>query len=112
MSTARFWMLNAGVGALTFRFARSGHRPSRHRRASAGYAGAASDEAARRRHTTHIDLVRGDFLEVADTIPMAERRHAPDRVICCYPLYEQLLSEALRHAERGFAVFLSEIAGT
>ena len=28
---------------------------------------------------------------------------ALDRVVCCYPLYEELLREALRHAERGFA---------
>jgi hypothetical protein len=26
-----------------------------------------------------------------------------DRVVCCYPLYEELLREALRHAGRGFA---------
>ena len=26
-----------------------------------------------------------------------------DRVICCYPLYQPLLKEALRHAERYFA---------
>jgi len=28
---------------------------------------------------------------------------ALDRVVCCYPLYEDLLREALHHAERGFA---------
>ena len=26
-----------------------------------------------------------------------------DRVICCYPFYERLLTEALKHASRGFA---------
>jgi hypothetical protein len=26
-----------------------------------------------------------------------------DRVVCCYPLYDQLLSQAVRHADRGFA---------
>ena len=94
--------VGAGVGALTFELLDRGIGRAVIVEASAGYAGAASDEAARRRHTTHIDLVRGDFLEVADTIPMASVVTL-DRVICCYPLYEQLLSEALRHAERGFA---------
>lgn len=34
---------------------------------------------------------------------LRETQVALDRVVCCYPLYEELLREALRHAERGFA---------
>ena len=94
--------VGAGVGALTFELLDRGVRRAVIVEASAGYAGAASDEATRRGHATHIDLVRGDFLTVSDRIPVASLVTL-DRVICCYPLYEQLLNEALRHAERGFA---------
>ena len=94
--------VGAGVGALTFELLDRGMRRAMIVEASAGYAGAASKEAARRSRTTDIDLVRGDFLEVADTIPVASVVTL-DRVICCYPLYERLLGEALRHAGRGFA---------
>ena len=95
--------VGAGVGALTFELLDRGFRRAVIVEASAGYATAASNEAARRGRATDIDFVSGDFLEVAGTVPMASVV-ALDRVVCCYPLYEELLREALRHAERGFAI--------
>ena len=92
----------AGVGALTFELLDRGFRRAVIVEASAGYTAAASNEATRRGRATDIDFVSGDFLEVAGTVPMASVV-ALDRVVCCYPLYEELLREALRHAERGFA---------
>lgn len=94
--------VGAGVGALTFELLERGIRRAVIVEASAGYSAAASDEAARRGHTSHVDFVNGDFLEVAGAVPAASVV-ALDRVVCCYPLYEELLSEALRHADRGFA---------
>lgn len=94
--------VGAGVGALTFELLDRGFRRAVIVEASAGYTTAASNEAARRGRATDIDFVSGDFLEVAGTVPMASVV-ALDRVVCCYPLYEELLREALRHAERGFA---------
>jgi hypothetical protein len=94
--------VGAGVGALTFELLDRGIRRAVIVEASAGYAAAASDEATRRGHTTRIELKQSDFLEVAATIPIASVVTL-DRVVCCYPLYERLLGEALRHAERGFA---------
>ena len=44
----------------------------------------------------------GDFLDHARLIPAATVVTL-DRVVCCYPLYQPLLEEALRHAERYFA---------
>jgi hypothetical protein len=94
--------VGAGVGALTFELLERGFRRAVIVEASAGYTAAASTEAARRGCATCIDFVNGDFLEVAGTVPMASVV-ALDRVVCCYPLYEELLNEAVRHAERGFA---------
>ncbi len=94
--------VGAGVGALTFELLERGINRSVIVEASAGYAAVASDETTRRGHTGRVDFVRGDFLDVAGTVPAASVV-ALDRVICCYPLYEELLNEALRHAERGFA---------
>jgi magnesium-protoporphyrin O-methyltransferase len=94
--------IGAGVGALTFELLEQGIRRAVMVEASAAYAAAASNEANRRKLATHVDFVCGDFLEVAGAVPMASVV-ALDRVVCCYPLYEELLSEALRHAERGFS---------
>ena len=94
--------VGAGVGALTFELLQRGIRRAVIVEASAAYSAAAADEAARRGHTSHVDFVHGDLLEVAGAVPAASVV-ALDRVVCCYPLYEELLGEALRHADRGFA---------
>jgi magnesium-protoporphyrin O-methyltransferase len=94
--------VGAGVGALTFELLNRGFRSAVIVEAAAGYTAAASNEATRRGRATDIDFVSGDFLEVAGIVPMVSVV-ALDRVVCCYPLYEELLGEALRHAERGFA---------
>lgn len=94
--------VGAGIGALTFELLDRGIRQAMIVEASAAYAAAASDEAARRGRINNVELTRGDFVEVATTLPAASIVTL-DRVVCCYPLYEQLLSEAVSHAERGFA---------
>jgi SAM-dependent methyltransferase len=94
--------VGAGIGALTFELLDRGVRQATIVEASAAYAAAASDEAVRRGRTNNLELKRGDFVEVAMTLPVATIVTL-DRVVCCYPLYEQLLSQAVRHADRGFA---------
>jgi SAM-dependent methyltransferase len=94
--------VGAGIGALTFELLDRGVRQATIVEASAAYAAAASDEAVRRGRTSNVELKRGDFVEVAMTLPVATIVTL-DRVVCCYPLYEQLLSQAVRHADRGFA---------
>src|SRR5512134_2713792 len=90
------------VGAVTFELLDRGFRRAVIVEASAAYTTAASKEATRRGRATDIDFVRGDFLEIASTVPAASVV-ALDRVVCCYPLFEELLTEAIRHAERTFA---------
>ncbi len=94
--------VGAGVGALTFELLGRGIRRAMIVEASAGYAAAAANEAARRGCTTKVEFTRGDFVEIAKMLPISSVVTL-DRVVCCYPRYEALLSEAVRHAERGFA---------
>ena len=94
--------VGAGVGALTFELLERGFNRAVIVEASAAYTAAASNEAARRGRSKDVHFVSGDFLEVAGTVPAASVV-ALDRVVCCYPLYEELLNEAVRHAEQGFA---------
>jgi len=95
--------VGAGVGALTFELLDRGIDRAVIVEASAGYAMAASDESVRRGRTTHVELTRGDFVQVGTALPMAQVVTL-DRVVCCYPVYEPLLSEALRHTERALAL--------
>jgi tRNA1(Val) A37 N6-methylase TrmN6 len=94
--------IGAGVGALTFELLERGFDRAVMVEASAGYTAAASSEAVRRGRSPQVEFVSGDFLEAAHTVPAASVV-ALDRVVCCYPLFEELLIEAVRHAERAFA---------
>ena len=94
--------IGAGFGALTFELLERGVSRATLVEASSAYLAAASDEAARRERTADVELVRGDFLDVAERVAKASVVTL-DRVICCYPFYERLLTAALTHAARGFA---------
>jgi magnesium-protoporphyrin O-methyltransferase len=95
--------VGAGVGSLTFELLERGCRRAVIVEASAAYAAAAADEARRRQRSADIEFARGDFLDLAGSLSPASIVTL-DRVICCYPLYEPLLDEALRHAEQSMAI--------
>ncbi|MGH9201992.1 MAG: class I SAM-dependent methyltransferase [Vicinamibacterales bacterium] len=94
--------VGSGIGGLTFEMLEHGVGRAIAVDASPANLAAASDEAVRRGQVGAVQFVQGDFLDVAPEIPAATVVTL-DRVICCYPLYEPLLEESLRHAERYFA---------
>jgi SAM-dependent methyltransferase len=93
--------VGAGIGALTFELLEHGVSRAIAVDASAAYLKAAAVEAARRDRSGVIQFVNHDFLSVADQIPPATIVTL-DRVICCYPAWEPLLSAALEHTDRHF----------
>jgi len=94
--------VGSGIGGLTFELLEHGIGRAIAVDASAANGAAAADEAARRGHVAAVQLIEGDFLDVAPRVPPATVVTL-DRVVCCYSLYEPLLEESLRHAERYFA---------
>jgi 16S rRNA G966 N2-methylase RsmD len=94
--------IGAGLGVLTLDLLEVGMSRAVVVEASSAYLAAASEEAGRRGRSTSIQFVHGDFLAVTDRLPRSTVVTL-DRVVCCYPFYESLLEQALRHAERGFA---------
>lgn len=94
--------VGAGIGSLTFELFDQGVQRAVIVEASAAYADAASAEAARRGRASAVRVVRGDVLDVAAEVPPADIVTL-DRVVCCYPRYEELLATTLERAEQGFA---------
>ncbi|HKP29569.1 MAG TPA: class I SAM-dependent methyltransferase [Gemmatimonadales bacterium] len=95
--------IGAGVGALTFEALDRGCRRAIIVDASSAYLAAASEEAGRRGRTSDVRFTKGDFVAVSDQVPQATIVTL-DRVVCCYPSYQDLLGEALRHAETAIAL--------
>ena len=95
--------IGSGVGALTFELLERGLTEAIGVDLSSAYVSAASEEAARRGRTGSVRFVHGDFVGIAGQFPAADIVTL-DRVICCYPEYERLLDESVRHADRHFAL--------
>jgi len=94
--------VGSGIGGLMFELLERGLGRAIAVDASSAYLAAAAEEATRRDRLRALQFVHGDFLDVASQVPAAAMVTL-DRVICCYPSYEPLLQESLRHAERSFA---------
>jgi magnesium-protoporphyrin O-methyltransferase len=95
--------IGGGVGALTFELLDRGITGATVLEASSAYASAAQDEATRRARAAAVNVVHGDLVEVSSDLPSADVVTL-DRVVCCYPSYEPLLDQALRHATQGFGL--------
>jgi 2-polyprenyl-3-methyl-5-hydroxy-6-metoxy-1,4-benzoquinol methylase len=95
--------IGAGLGALTFELIDRGSTQAIAVDASSSYLDAAAQEASRRHQRASIEFVHGDFVDVAATIPKVDVVTL-DRVVCCYPHVEPLLSGAIEHATRALAL--------
>ncbi len=95
--------IGSGVGALTFELLDRGLTEAIGVDLSSAYVAAASEEAARRGRTDSVRFVHDDFVAIASQLVAADIVTL-DRVICCYPEYDRLLDESVRHADRYFAL--------
>jgi SAM-dependent methyltransferase len=95
--------VGAGFGPLSFELLDRGTTRAVVVDASASFLDAAAQEATRRQQSTSVELVHGDFVDVAATLPLASVV-AMDRVVCCYPYIKPLLAAALEHAGRALAL--------
>jgi SAM-dependent methyltransferase len=102
VTTGALLDIGSGIGALTFELLDRGMTQAIAVDASTAYLGVARAEAERRAMSDRIRFIHADFLGAADDLPNVSVVTL-DRVVCCYPFYEPLLQNALRHAERALA---------
>jgi hypothetical protein len=74
-----------------------------HLEATAAYVAAAEQEAERRGHRGRVHFRHGDFVSLASDLGSAELVTL-DRVVCCYPELEPLVSLSAEKAERYYAL--------
>ena len=95
--------IGGGLGILSFELLDAGFSRAIVVDASSAYLAAASEEATRRGRSGVAEFMHGDFLALAGQLA-ASSIVTLDRVVCCYPLYEPLLKQALQLASMGFAM--------
>lgn len=93
--------IGGGIGAIHHTLLDSGTRDAVHVDVSANYIDAARDEAARRGHADRVRFVHGDFVQLSPSLADADIVTL-DRVICCYPDMESLVSHAADRTRRIF----------
>ena len=91
--------VGGGIGAIHHVLLDAGARDAVHVDASSGYLEVASEEAGRRGHASRVRFVGGDFIDLAATLPEADVVTL-DRVICCYPDMEALVTRSAARARR------------
>ena len=95
--------VGAGFGGLALALLEQGASSAVAVDASSAYVETARNEAARRGRSGAIQFVLGDFVDAAPQILPASTVTL-DRVVCCYPAWEPLLTAALAHTEHCFAL--------
>lgn len=91
--------IGGGVGVIQQELLDAGAERATSVEASAAYLRAARDEAERRGHAERISYQAGDFVALADRVEPADVVTL-DRVICCYPDMEALVSRSADRAQR------------
>ena len=100
--------IGGGVGVVHHELLAAGAQTAVHVDATAANIRAAEEEATRRGHAGRVRFLQGDFVTLAPEISAADVVTL-DRVICCYPDMEGLVSASAGHARRLYgAVFPRE----
>jgi SAM-dependent methyltransferase len=103
LNTGALLDIGAGIGALTFELLERGVASATAVEASSAYLAAAREEATRQNRSTAITFRHGDYVNLANDLPVADVVTL-DRVVCCYADYRSLLDHATRQARRGLAL--------
>lgn len=95
--------IGGGVGAVQHDLLEAGVQAATSVDASTAYVGAARAEAERRGFADRVSFKLGNFVEVAEGIPPADIVTL-DRVICCYPDMNSLVSLSAKRARKLYGV--------
>jgi SAM-dependent methyltransferase len=95
--------IGGGVGAIQYELLDAGVEHTVSVDASSAYITVARAEAQRRGFAERIDYRHGDFVDLAENIAPADIVTL-DRVICCYPDMEQLVSLSAARARKQYGL--------
>lgn len=97
--------IGGGIGAISHELLAAGADSSVEVEAADAFVHAAREEAGRRGHEARIRFLHGDFVTLAGEIPLADIVTL-DRVICCYPNMEQLVTASLARTRRTYGIVI------
>ena len=97
--------IGGGIGVISNELLAAGVESSVHVEAADAFVGAAREEATRRGNVARLRFLGGDFVALSGEIQPADIVTL-DRVICCYPNMEQLVTTSVAHARRAYGIVI------
>lgn len=95
--------IGGGIGAIHHDLLQDIARKATHVDASSAYLKEAKQESERRGNMDRIQFIHADFTDVAKDIPEVDVVTL-DRVVCCYPDFRSLLTNASQHCRKAIAM--------
>ncbi len=95
--------IGGGIGAIAWHFHENGALSTTDVDASSGYIKVAREFAAEKGWESNTDFKLGDITDVSDELPKYDFV-TMDKVVCCYPDYEQILTTAISKTEKVIAL--------
>jgi len=99
--------IGAGIGVLHHELMPQIVATATHVEASPSYIAEARREAEERSHAGNVRFIEGDATELADAVPGADLVTL-DRVICCYPDWDRLLTHSAPKARRYYGLSIPQ----
>lgn len=95
--------IGGGLGSVQHALLEKGVVKTIHVDASSAYARAAQEEAECRKLDNKVEILQGNFVEIADGIPEVDLVTL-DRVICCYDDMESLIRLSVGKAQKRYGL--------
>lgn len=95
--------IGGGVGGIQHTLLANGVVQATSVDASTAYVNAAREEAARREQDERINFLQGDFVDLAEELPLADIVTL-DRVVCCYDNMEALVRLSANKAGKRYGL--------
>lgn len=97
--------IGSGIGDIQHALLGEGVKESYNCEASSAFIDACKQEAERQGNANRITHIKGDFVDIADSIPAADIVTL-DRVICCYHDMPDLVNKSLAKARQLYAIVI------
>ena len=97
--------IGSGLGDIQHELLHAGVTESINCEASSGYIDACKDEAERQGHARRITHIKGNFVDLAESIPSADIVTL-DRVICCYHDMPELVNKSLSKTRKLYGIVI------
>jgi SAM-dependent methyltransferase len=95
--------VGAGVGVLHHELLERSVGRAVHVEAAAAYIAVAREESERRGHRDRVQFLHGDFVDLSSALESADLVTL-DRVVCCYPELEPIVSLSAEKSERYYVL--------